>query len=79
MARQLLQSHENIVVAACRNPSKADALQTLKSSADGRLHIIQLDANDAQSIKEAARTTTSIVGEKGVDYLVNNAAIVSRS
>ena len=77
MTKQLLQSPDNIVLAACRSPSKADALQALTASAGGRLHVLRLDVNDIQSIKDAAREAAQIVGEKGVDYLVNNAGVVS--
>ncbi|PIL31048.1 hypothetical protein GSI_05744 [Ganoderma sinense ZZ0214-1] len=72
---QLLQSPGNVVLAACRSPFKANALQALTASASGRLHILRLDVDDAQSIKDAASEATQIVGEKGIDYLINNAGI----
>ena len=77
MTKQLLQSPGNIVLAACRNPSKADALQGLTASAGGRLHVVRLDVNDIQSVEDAAREAAQIVGEKGIDYLINNAGVVS--
>ena len=77
MTTQLLQSPHNIVLAACRTPSKADALQTLAASASGRLHVLRLDVNDVQSIKDAALEAAQILGNRGVDYLINNAGIVS--
>ena len=55
MTKQLLQSPTNIVLATCRTPSKADALQALAASSGGRLHVLRLDVNDIQSIKDAAR------------------------
>ena len=79
MTRQLLQSPGNIVLAACRNPSKADALQGLTASSGGRLHVVRLDVNDIQSVEGAAREAAQIVGGKGIDYLINNAGVVSPS
>ena len=79
MARQLQQSPGNLVLAACRNPLKADALQELTVSASGRLHVVRLDVNDIQAVEDAARKAAQIVGEKGIDYLINNAGVVSPS
>ena len=76
LTKQLLQSPGNVVVAACRDPTKADSLQSLKSSAGGRLHVVRLDVNDKQTIQDAAQETAKVVGEKGIDYLINNAGIV---
>ena len=77
MTKQLLQSPTNIVLATCRTPSKAYALQAFTASSGGRLHVLRLDVNDVQSIKDAARAAAQIVGSKGIDYLVNNAGAVS--
>ena len=77
ITKQLLQSPDNIVLAACRTPSKADALQALTASAGARLHILRLDVDDTQSINDAAGEAAQIVGDKGIDYLINNAGIVS--
>ena len=77
MTKQLLQSPSNVVLATCRTPSKADALQAIVASSSGRLHVLRLDVNDIQSIKDAAREATRIVGNKGIDYVINNAGVVS--
>ncbi len=77
MVKQLLSSQSNIVIAACRNPSKAAELHALSESAEGRLHLVALDVASKESIREAAQEVARIVGKKGVDYLVNNAGIVS--
>ena len=42
------------------------------------MHVLRLDVNDVNSVKDAAREAAEIVGEKGIDYLINNAGIVSR-
>ncbi|KAI0816811.1 C-signal [Trametes gibbosa] len=76
IVRQLLGSPENVVVAACRTPEKAFKLAELqKTAAPGALHIIQLDMSDFESIRASAVPLGTILGEMGLDYLVNNAAI----
>jgi NAD(P)-dependent dehydrogenase (short-subunit alcohol dehydrogenase family) len=78
LVRQLIPSSSNIIIASCRDPTTADDLNALKSHSNaGNLHIIQLDVTDEQSIKAAAKSASEILGDKGLDYLVNNAGIVS--
>ncbi|OSD04958.1 NAD(P)-binding protein [Trametes coccinea BRFM310] len=78
LVRQLAASPQNLVVAACRNPDKATALKALKDSAKGTLHIIQLDVSDFDSIRASVKQAQPILGEIGLDYLVNNAGIALR-
>ena len=77
MTRQLLRTPTNRVIAACRNPSNALALRTISGVAKGKLHIIALDVLDRESIRKCAEEVAHIVGDKGIDYLVNNAGVVS--
>ncbi|KAI0656139.1 NAD-P-binding protein [Cubamyces menziesii] len=74
-AKQLLDSPENVVLATCRKPSQATALAQLAESAPGRLHVIELDTNDDASVRQSVEQASSIVGDSGIDYLINNAAI----
>ncbi|RDX45210.1 NAD-P-binding protein [Lentinus brumalis] len=74
MTRQLLRTPANTVIAACRNPSKADALRSL---ANGKLHVVALDVVDRESVRKCAEEVTALVGDKGIDYLVNNAGVAS--
>ena len=76
MTKQLLKTPTNTVIAACRNPSKADALRTLADGAKGKLQIVALDVLDRESIRKCAEEVAGIVGDKGIDYLVNNAGVV---
>ena len=71
-----MQVETYIVIATCRNLSSADALNSLKSIAGSRLHVVRLDVADEASILSAAKDTETILGEIGLDYLINNAAIV---
>ncbi|KAI0816812.1 NAD-P-binding protein [Trametes gibbosa] len=77
LVRQLLASPDNIVVAACRTPEKATALSDLANTAKGTLHIIQLDVSDFASVRAAAAEMEKILGDTGLDYLINNAAIAT--
>ncbi|KAI0703321.1 NAD(P)-binding protein [Earliella scabrosa] len=78
MTRQLLQSPTNTVVAACRTPSKAVALKELGKEAKGTLHVVKIDIDNPESIRACADETTQALGNKGIDYIVNNAAVVIR-
>jgi NAD(P)-dependent dehydrogenase (short-subunit alcohol dehydrogenase family) len=59
------------VLAACRDPDKASALQALKKSS-GKIEILSLDVGDAKSVAAFART----VGNRTVDVLINNAGVM---
>ncbi|KAI0641285.1 NAD-P-binding protein [Trametes meyenii] len=75
IVRQLLASPNNLVIAAVRNPEKAAALNALKASAQGTLHVVQVDVSDFESIRALAKQLDPILGPVGLDYLINNAAI----
>ncbi|KAI0325655.1 C-factor [Cubamyces sp. BRFM 1775] len=75
MTKQLLADPANTVVATCRNPDKATGLHALKDGAKGTLHIVQLDVADEDSIRNSYKAVEPLIGDKGLDYLYNNAAI----
>lgn len=75
--KQLSASPKNIVIASCRKPDTASDLKALQISAKGKLHIVELEVTNETSIKAAAAKTSEILGGKGLDYLLNNAAVVS--
>ncbi|OCH93967.1 NAD-P-binding protein [Obba rivulosa] len=78
LVRQLLEDPSNVVIAACRNPDGATALQALRESdtAKGELHVVGLDVSDETSIRGSVKAVEQILGEgRGLDYLVNNAAV----
>ena len=75
LTRQLLQSPTNTVIAACRTPSKAVALQDLAKVGKGTLHVVKVDLDDTESIRAAAEEVARILGNKGVDYIINNAGV----
>ncbi|MEQ1514436.1 MAG: SDR family oxidoreductase [Lysobacteraceae bacterium] len=68
------------VVATCRHPGKATALNTLAGEYPGRLHVLPLDVADAKSRTELVRELPLVYGddvEKPViDLLINNAGVL---
>ena len=77
MVKQLLGSTSSSIIATCRDPSKASALKSLSDGAPGLVHIVPMDTSNFESIRSAAKQVTDIIGTKGIDYLINNAGIVS--
>lgn len=80
--RQLLARGDR-VVAACRHPGKATALNTLAGEHPGRLHVLPLDAGAPKSHAELARELPLVLGDDGtqsdsgrLDLLVNNAGVL---
>jgi NAD(P)-dependent dehydrogenase (short-subunit alcohol dehydrogenase family) len=57
------------VIAACRNPDMADALQRL--SAAGDIKVVSLDVGDNQSVADLAH----ILAGQPIDVLINNAGV----
>ncbi|KAL1948194.1 hypothetical protein VTO73DRAFT_12269 [Trametes versicolor] len=74
---QLVASPNNLVIAACRTPEKATALNDLKRSARGMIHIIKIDVSDFDSIRASTKALQALCGETGLDYLINNAGIIA--
>ncbi|KAJ3002842.1 hypothetical protein NUW54_g5627 [Trametes sanguinea] len=75
LTRKLLEDPANFIIATCRNPEKAVALEALKESAKGTLHIVKLDVDDLDGIRNSVKEVSEILGDRGLDYLVNNAAV----
>ena len=79
--RQLLARGEH-VVATCRHPGKATALNTLAGEHPGRLHVLPLDVASEKSRVELARELPLVLGgddETGpgrLGLLLNNAGVL---
>ncbi|TXH68184.1 MAG: SDR family oxidoreductase [Lysobacteraceae bacterium] len=72
-ARQLL-SRGDRVVATCRHPGKATALNTLAGEYPGRLRVLPLDVADAKSRAELTRELPLVCAH--IDLLINNAGVL---
>jgi NAD(P)-dependent dehydrogenase (short-subunit alcohol dehydrogenase family) len=79
--RQLLARGER-VVATCRHPGKATALNTLAGEHPGRLHVLPLDVASGKSRAELARELPLVLGEDDesqpgrLGLLLNNAGVL---
>jgi NAD(P)-dependent dehydrogenase (short-subunit alcohol dehydrogenase family) len=56
--------------------TEAPALSDIVSKSGGRVKYIQLDATNESSIQGAVVAAEKILGERGLDVLVNNAGIL---
>ena len=75
-ARQLLARGDH-VIAACRHPGKATALNALAGEHPGRLHLLPLDVAEAKSRASLVHDLPLVLGEEGrIDLLVNNAGVL---
>ena len=77
--RQLLARGDR-VIATCRHPGKANALNTLVGDYPGRLHVLPLDVADARSRAELVRELPLVCGDDPatarIDLLINNAGVL---
>ena len=75
-ARQLLARGDH-VVATCRHPGKATALNALGGTHPGHLHVLPLGVASEKSRAELVRELPLVLGEDGrLDLLINNAGVL---
>ncbi|CAI5453098.1 unnamed protein product [Caenorhabditis angaria] len=73
LVQQFLKHPEvQTVIATARDVSKAEALNAIK---DPRLHVLPLIVTCDKSIDNLVKEVENIVGEQGLNLLVNNAGI----
>ncbi|CAJ0933110.1 unnamed protein product, partial [Mesorhabditis belari] len=60
------------IFATTRNPDKAEDLTQIQ---DNRLHVLRMDVQDDSSIKEAFDQVNRVIGDEGLNLLINNAGI----
>ena len=75
LTRQLLARGEH-VIAACRHPGKATALNALAGEHPGRLHVLPLDVADPKSRASLVHDLPLVLGDDRLDLLVNNAGVL---
>ncbi len=77
---QQLLARGDRVVATCRHPGKATALNSLAGEYPGRLHVLPLDVADARSRAELVRELPLVHGDAvqkpSIDLLINNAGVL---
>ncbi len=75
--RQLLLQDDTHVVATCRHPGKANALNALAGEHPGRLRVLPLEVGDPRSIAELLRELVLLGGDsERLDLLVNCAGVL---
>ncbi|XP_072299317.1 C-signal-like isoform X2 [Eucyclogobius newberryi] len=83
MVRQMLETQGplSLLFACCRDPEgpKAEALQALAKTHKNTIKVIHMDTADRSSIKRSAQQVGSLLGEKGLNLIINNAAILTHS
>ncbi|KAJ8043694.1 hypothetical protein HOLleu_10899 [Holothuria leucospilota] len=75
--RQLASSKEGkwkYVFAACRNPEKAEELKQMAASYSS-VKLVELDVTSDATIETAVNQVSSVVGDKGLNVVINNAGI----
>ncbi|CAK39266.1 uncharacterized protein An07g00420 [Aspergillus niger] len=76
LVRQLSEkspSEVSTIIATSRSVNAS--LQDLADRHPGRVVLVPLDVTVPESIQKAAQTVESIMGDKGLDVLINNAGI----
>ncbi|MCA0197455.1 MAG: SDR family oxidoreductase [Proteobacteria bacterium] len=73
--RQLLARGAR-VVATCRHPGRATALNSLAGEYPGHLHVLPLDVASARSREELLRELPLVLDDARLDLLINNAGIL---
>lgn len=76
LVRQLVTTtHTKHVIATTRHTSNPE-LDQLKDKHRNRLHVLHLEVTDYQNFPEFVRQVQAIVGDQGLDTLINNAGIL---
>ncbi|XP_056310167.1 C-factor-like [Danio aesculapii] len=78
MVKQLLEAPCSKVFAGCLDIDgpNSEALMELAKKHPGVITLEHLDVSDPSSIKESAKKVGSLLGEKGLNLLVNNAGVL---
>ena len=73
--RQLLE-RGNRVIAACRKPGHANALDALAGEHPGRLQVVPLDVAEAASHKALIGELPLLLGDEKLDLVIQNAGVL---
>ena len=80
LVKQLLRapaSSVSTIIATSRSPSPPAALEEQIKASYGRAHHVQLDVVDKSSIQSAFQNISQLLSGRGLDVLINNAAITA--
>ncbi|KAJ5510008.1 Short-chain dehydrogenase/reductase SDR [Penicillium expansum] len=74
--KQISEDQENLVVGLVRDKAATEKKIATELGNRPNVHILHGDLTKYTTLKQAADDTTEIVGERGIDYLVANGALV---
>ena len=75
--KSISEDPQNLVVGLVRNKAATEQKVATELSERSNVHIVHADLTNYASLKQAAADTADIVGERGIDYLVGNAAFTT--
>jgi len=64
-----------LIFASCRNPNDAADLRAL-ADAHKNVHLVDLDVANDRQIEQAVKLVSSVVGDDGLNLLINNAGVL---
>jgi len=74
--KQLSDDQQNLVIGLVRDKAGTEKKVAAELGSRSNVHILHADLTKYATIKQAAEDTAKIVGDRGVDYLVANGALV---
>ncbi|KAK6221162.1 hypothetical protein QIS74_04891 [Colletotrichum tabaci] len=74
--KQLSEDPNNLFVGLVRDKAATEKKVAAELGDRPNVHIIHADLTKYESLKQAAAVTAEIVGDRGIDYLVANGALV---
>ncbi|KAK7939181.1 hypothetical protein WMY93_002507 [Mugilogobius chulae] len=83
MVKQMVETQRplSVLFACCRDPDgpRAEALQALAKTHKDTIKVVRMDTADPSSVKQSAQQVGSLLGDKGFNLIINNAAILVHS
>ncbi|KAJ0001301.1 hypothetical protein NQD34_006321 [Periophthalmus magnuspinnatus] len=86
MVKQMVETQSpltplSVLFACCRDPDgpRAEELRALAKKHPDIIKVICMDTADRSSIRQSAEQVGSLLGEKGLNLVINNAAILINS
>jgi NAD(P)-dependent dehydrogenase (short-subunit alcohol dehydrogenase family) len=74
--RQISEDQKNLVIGLVRDKAATEKKIAAELGDRPNVHILHADLTKYATLKQAAADTAEIVGERGIDYLVANGALV---
>lgn len=71
------KNRDNLVIGLVRNKAAAEKKVADELAGRSNIHILVGDLDKAETLRKAAAASSSIVGDRGVDYLIANAGSTS--